>query len=243
MKTQPPPLKAMFSGVIGQEYELLKLACPASTIMSELVGKELTKIQTIPCVNVIEIGGGTGITTLALLVNCESIEILSIDSEPTMQAQAKTALAQWVDAGKLKFSSDDALTALKKIASASVDVVATAYTLHNFLAGYRYDVIREIFRVLKPQGRFINGDRYGLDDISEHTRLVQQEITRYFKVFTELNRPDLLEHWIVHVLSDESENHVMRETKALETLKQAGFVDIVLSHRVEVSALVTAVKS
>jgi len=243
MKTQQPPLEALFSGVIGKEYELLRLVCPASTKMSELVGAELGKNQSTTPLNVVELGGGTGITTLALLANCQEIQVLSIDSEPTMQVQAKTALAQWVNEGKLNFCGDDALTALKSLPSESVDVVATAYTLHNFLEDYRVEVIQEIFRVLKPQGRFINGDRYGLDDISEHTRLVQQEVSGYCKTFTELNRLDLLEHWVVHILSDESENHLMRETPALETLKQAGFSDIALNHRIDVSALVTAVKA
>lgn len=53
---------------------------------------------------------------------------------------------------------------------------------------------------------------------------------------------DLLEHWIVHLFSDESENHVMRETVALIQLRNAGFFDIKLSHRNEVNALITAIK-
>ncbi len=87
-----------------------------------------------------------------------------------MQEQAKKHLSKWITEGKLTFSGDDALTALKKIAPDSVDIVASAYTLHNFLDSYRNEVIQEIFRILKPGGQFINGDRYGLDDISKHTR-------------------------------------------------------------------------
>lgn len=32
----------MFSGVIGQEYEMLKLICPLATEMSRLVGTAVT---------------------------------------------------------------------------------------------------------------------------------------------------------------------------------------------------------
>jgi len=117
-----------------------------------------------------------------------------------------------------------------------------AYTLHNFLADYREVVVNEIFRVLKPGGALINGDRYALDDVPEHTRLIQQEVSSYFKVLTKINRMDLLEHWIVHLFSDESENHVMRETVALTQLRNAGFSDIKLTHRNEVNALITAIK-
>ncbi len=134
------------------------------------------------------------------------------------------------------------LTALTHIASDSVDIVASAYTLHNFLNTYRADVINEIFRVLKPGGQFINGDRYGLDNISEHTRIIQQEVSAYFKVLSNINRLDLLEHWIVHLFNDESENHVMRTSVALKQMADAGFTDINLAHRLEVNALVTALK-
>lgn len=235
---------AIFSGVIGQEYELLKLICPLATEMSRLVGLVVSDFPgaTHEELSIIELGGGTGITTLSILNARNNLKILSVDSEPVMQNQAKNNLHQWVAEHKLAFCSDDALTALKNTPSQSIDIVASAYTLHNFLHDYRNHVIHEIYRVLKPGGEFINGDRYALDDISEHTRSTQNEVAGYFKVLTGINRLDLLEHWIVHLFSDESENHVMRETTSLNQLRNAGFIDIQLKHRNEVNALVTAIK-
>jgi ubiquinone/menaquinone biosynthesis C-methylase UbiE len=142
----------------------------------------------------------------------------------------------------LSFSGEDALAALQALTSDSVDILASAYTLHNFHIDYRRQVLAEIYRVLKPGGKFVNGDRYALDDISAHTRSIQQEVGGYFKVLTEINRLDLLEHWIVHLFNDESENHVMRESVALAQMAEAGFRDIDLQQRMEVNALVTAVK-
>lgn len=235
---------AMFSGVIGQDYELLNLICPLATKMSRLVGVAASDYaaQTTCNLNVIELGGGTGITTLSLLTASDKLNILSIDNEPVMQEQAKKHLHKWASEGKLTFCGDDALTALTNITTDSVDIVASAYTLHNFLDTYRKDVIQEIFRILKPGGQFINGDRYGLDDVSQHTRTIQHEVSGYFKVLTQLNKLDVLEHWIVHLFNDESENHVMRESVALDQLRDAGFSNINLAHRLEVNALVTATK-
>jgi ubiquinone/menaquinone biosynthesis C-methylase UbiE len=159
-----------------------------------------------------------------------------------MQEQAKKHLDKWVQQGKLSFCGDDALTALKNIATNTIDIVATAYTLHNFLDTYRQEIIQEIYRVLKPGGQFINGDRFALDDIVKHTRSIQNEVSGYFKVLTQLNKLDVLEHWIVHLFNDESENHVMREAVALSELKTAGFSEINLTNRCEVNALVTAIK-
>lgn len=234
---------ALFSGVIGQEYEMLKLICPLMTEMSRLVGETVREFPSQQGkLNIVELGGGTGITSLALLAARDDSHITSIDNEPTMQDQAKQNLKAWQDAGRLTFNGNDALSALQTIPSASVDVIASAYTLHNFLSTYRQEVIHECYRVLKPGGCFINGDRYAMDDVSAHTRLIQEEVAGYFKVLIEIKRLDLLEHWIIHLFSDESENHVMREAAALAQLHQTGFTDITLTHRMAANALVIAAK-
>lgn len=235
---------AMFSGVIGQEYQMLKLICPFAAEMSRLVGVEVgtyCQHKSEPQ-SVLELGGGTGITTLSVLSADERIKVLSVDNEPVMQNQAKQSLQAWIDNGRLAFSTDDALSALRKLEDASVDIVASAYTLHNFEADYRLLVIQEIFRVLKLGGQFINGDRYALDDINAHTRCTQKEVFGYFKVLTEINRLDLLEHWIIHLFSDESENHIMRESVAVKQLNEVGFQAIELKLRQEVNGLVIAKK-
>jgi ubiquinone/menaquinone biosynthesis C-methylase UbiE len=237
-------LEAMFSGVIGTEYDTLKLICPLAAKMSQLVGEAVADyaVKQLTELRVLELGGGTGITTLSILLADKKVKVLSVDSEPTMQDQAKQSLKKWSDEGRLSFDGRDALTVLKELESDSLDILASAYTLHNFLDSYRTEVLQEIYRVLKVSGLFVNGDRYGLDDISTHTRMIQQEVSGYFKALVAINKLDVLEHWIVHLFSDESENHVMREGFALQQLAEAGFTYIQLAHRYEVNALVSAVK-
>ena len=159
-----------------------------------------------------------------------------------MQDQAKKHLQQWIADGHLNFCSDDALTALQNLPENSADIIASAYTLHNFLISYREQVIKEIYRVLKPNGQFINGDRYALNDTRQHTRAVQDEISQYFKVLIPLDRSKVLEQWIVHLFNDESQDHIMRESIALQQLHDFGFSDIKISDRINVNALVKAKK-
>ena len=244
MKEASSRFNDMFSGVLGQEYDMLKLICPLSTKMSQLVGEAVKQAckETQDHRTIVELGGGTGITTLSILLADDDLSIISIDKELTMQNQAKSSLNNWVEEGRLSFLTDDALTALRSMKSNSADIIASAYTLHNFHHSYRADVLHEIYRVLKSGGHFINGDRYGLDDISRHTQTIQQEVSGYFKVLTKLDKLDLLEHWIVHLFNDESENHVMRESTAIEQMEGVGFKEIKLSNRLEVNALITAKK-
>ena len=61
----------MFSGIIGQEYEMLKLICPLSTEMSRLVGvavKDYCKENTNQ-ISVVELGGGTGNNNTLYLIS------------------------------------------------------------------------------------------------------------------------------------------------------------------------------
>jgi len=181
-------------------------------------------------------------TTLALLDAREEIRITAVDNEPTMLDQARKNLARWVDEGRLRLIETDALSALKALPDNGVDIVASGYAVHNFLQGYRTQVLSQIQRVLRPGGAFVNGDRYALDDSLAHTRLIQDELRHYFKTFAAFNRYDLLEQWIVHLFSDESPDHVMRLDSSLASMKEAGFEPVTVHFREGVNTLLSAEK-
>lgn len=234
----------LFSGPIGAEYEMLKLICPAAAAMSIRVGEFVASLPALPDrpFDVFEIGCGTGITTQALLEARPDLAVTAVDNEPTMLSQAGDNLSRFVDEGRVRLVEADALSGLRDLPTASVDLVASAYAVHNFLDGYRTQALAEVFRVLRPGGRFVNGDRYGLDNAGEHTRLTQQEASHYFKAFSAINRYDLLEQWIIHLFSDESADHLMRLGPALTKMRDIGFDPIHVRFRDGVNTLLTAAK-
>ncbi|MBP1150422.1 MULTISPECIES: class I SAM-dependent methyltransferase [unclassified Methylocaldum] len=235
----------LFSGPIGEEYEMLKRICPAAADMSRRVGEFVAgwtpKVST-ESLNLLELGCGTGVTTMNLIRARSDAMITAVDNEFTMLSQARRNLAGVLEHGRLRLVENDALSYLQGVPSASIDVVASAYTLHNFLNGYRVRVLEEIFRVLKPGGVFVNGDRYALDDSLTHLQSTQEEVRQYFRTFTELNRIDLLEQWIVHLFSDESPDHVMPLDKGLGAMREIGFDAVTVHFRQDVNALVSGGK-
>ncbi len=235
-------VERLFSGLIGAEYDMLKLICPAVVEVSQKVGDTLAAWQAGKPLTVFELGCGTGITSLSLLHARDDIKLTSIDNEPTMLEQAKQHLAHWIDTGQLRLIETDALSGLKALPDESVDVVASGYVTHNFLQGYRTQVLQEVFRVLKPGGAFINGDLYALDDTLEHTRLIQEEVKFWFKSFGEIKRYDLLEQWIVHLFSDESPDHIMRLESSLVRMKEIGFSPVNVLYREGINTLLVAEK-
>jgi len=236
----------LFSGPLGEEYEMLKRICPAAAEMSRRVGEFVAGVQppnSPQLLSVLEIGCGTGVTTTHLLANRPDARITGMDNAATMLDQARSNLAEAIEQGRLSLVENDALSFLRELPADSFDLVASAYTLHNFLDGYRGLVLEEIHRVLKPGGLFVNGDRYALDDTLAHLRLIQEEARHYFQVFTSLERTDLLEQWIIHLFSDESPDHVMRLEPALARMDQIGFEGVAVHFRDGVNALASGSKA
>lgn len=243
-----PASEHAFSGLIGQEYEMLKLICPAAADMSRQVAVQVSAWQPpddppAGHLAVVEIGCGTGITTAALLHARSDATVTAVDIAAPMLVQARTNLAEWRETGRLRLIENDALSFLRGLPRDSVDIIASGYAFHNFLDDYRTQVVREVYRVLSPGGVLINGDRYALDDTEQQTRVIQEELRQYFRVFSELRRPDLLEQWTLHLFADEAPEHVMRLEPALALYRKVGFEPVHVHVRYQNNAVVSAAKS
>ncbi|WP_442754315.1 class I SAM-dependent methyltransferase [Methylocystis sp. JAN1] len=232
----------LFTGKIGAEYDFLRLMCPNHALLAKRLGETVAAWKPDAPLKGFEIGCGTGVSTLPLLAACDNLTLTAVDAAPAMLDQARENLADYVKAGRVDFKQADALDALKALPNDSVDVVASNYAIHNFPDDYRSRALAEIHRVLKPGGLFVNGDRYAMDDRAAHLLDTQETVRRWFKLFREIDRLDLLEDWVVHFYSDESPDHVMYFTPSIEKLKALGFT-VTVAYREGVDTLVKAVKA
>jgi tRNA (cmo5U34)-methyltransferase len=232
----------LFTGRIGAEYDMLRLMCPNHVRLAKRLGETVGAWRGEEPLTGIEIGCGTGISTLALLAARDDLTLAAVDSAAKMLDQARAHLAEYVAAGRVRFVESDALAVLTSTPEASVDVVASNYAIHNFLCDYRAQTLAEVYRVLKPGGLFINGDRYAMDDRAAHLADTQETVRRWFKLFKEIDRLDLLEDWVVHLYSDESPDHIMYFGPAMEQLETLGFRPVTVDWREGVDTLALAVK-
>ena len=235
----------LFHGVLAEEYAFLLKVCPQHLVCAQEAAKALAALplkEGCSPYQVLEIGCGSGISTHLFLEARDDVMVHGMDIAKAMLEQAEVQLKADVESGRLRLQLGDVLDILPKMPEGSVDVVISNYAIHNLLELEREKLIPEILRVLRPGGIFINGDRYGVDDPSQHLEILKEEIKGYFRIFPELGRLDLLEAWVLHVLSDESLERVMRLDSSLKLMKKAGFDSIEILYREGINTVLSARK-
>ena len=235
----------LFHGEYAEGYSFLLKVCPEHLVCARVVAGAIAELPALPDhrpYQAIEVGCGSGLSTHLFLSARDDLVIQGFDLAQPMLDQAKDHLKHDIHSGRLILNQADAYSFMKGAASDSVDLVVSNYAIHNFLEGYRQDFIPEVIRVLRPGGYFINGDRYGVDDPAQHLAMLQEEVRGYFRVFQEMNRPDLLEAWVLHIMGDESLDRVMRLAPSLELMSRSGFESAEILYRQGINTVLRARK-
>lgn len=231
-----------FTKEIGSEYELYKLASP----FYDALHKEITNLLKAKCDNlssakVLEIGFGTGATSKAILDASETIRLMAMDNEPMMLPKAQQFLKPYVQDKRITLKVGDALAELKEMRDNEYDAVVSGFVLHNFLHAYRSDCLAEIYRALKPNGLFINGDKIAADNPQEHQKNYEWQIEQ-FQVYKKMGKPELTDEWVEHYKEDEKPDRILYQKDFLPELGKLGFQEVSLVQRWYMDAIVRAVK-
>jgi len=229
-----------FSGAAGQEYDLFRMACPHFDELENEIGRIIKGYfgrRFQDKINTLEIGCGPGYTTLIVLDADERVNVVAVDNEPVMIAQAHDILRDYVEGGRVTLVEEDALVFLKRQCVASFDAFSSGFTLHNFEQDYRREVMREIYRVLKPNGLFVNADKYALDDEQEHQRTLDWQLEQFQTVYSSIGRPDLIEEWTRHYLEDNKPEVLMKEWESKNFMRRIGFSVCLVVYRKQMEAV------
>ena len=233
-----------FKGKLSDDYDLFSKVSLHEDEIQDTVATAIKKYfanRNQETINVLELGSGTGLTTSVILNSDNRTVVTAVDNEESMMKQIKEKMKEDVARGRVKPIKEDCLEYLKKAKGNSFDAFASAWTLHNFKKDYRKLVLKEIYRVLRRGGLFINADKYALDDPKEQKKESESHIAR-FAEFERLGRPDLKEKWTQHYLEDEKPEIIMIEAQAKSEMKEIGFVNIETVYRKSINATITAEK-
>ncbi|MDD2786219.1 MAG: class I SAM-dependent methyltransferase [Patescibacteria group bacterium] len=230
-----------FEGVLGDEYELFKLALPYYDELEETIGRAVREHSaglTASSIVVVEGGCGTGLTTRQLLQADPRVHVLAIDNEPIMLVQTcDNVKDEW---NRIEFRRRDLLMVLRELQTGSMDVFASGYLIHNLTPQYRRDLYAEISRVLKPGGLFVNGDKCVRDDPVSQVEDYRMTIAAY-DIYDTIGRSDYKAEWIEHYEEDELVRFTEAEQRGL--LSANGFSDVRLVKRFGMDSVMTAMKA
>lgn len=206
--------------------------------------KECAKKGRDSCIDVIEIGCGTGATTEQILPADPRIKVAALDISKPMIEQTQKKLGSYVKQGKLSLVHADALDYLsdwRNVCDNSIDYFVSASTIHNIPRKQRALLHKLVYRVLKFGGVFINGDKIAQDDQSEHNKALIYELSCLKKI-DEMGRPDLRLAWESHYRRDNQKRFIVKEGEYMKDLKDAGFCNVQKLYRKHMAAIVSGVK-
>ena len=234
-----------FRGKAGEEYALFRLACPHFDELEQTISRaihENFKDKPLDEIRTLELGCGPGYTTSFILDADRRTKVTAVDNERIMISQAQKNLQEFTEKERVVLVEQDALEFLKWQQSSSFDVFASGFTLHNFLEEFRNEVIREIYRVLKPEGLFINADKYALDNTLTHKETLAWQLGEFSRKYTEIDRPDLADIRIRHYLEDNQDTVIMKEWASLSFMQDIGFRNMEILFRKQMEAVLSAMK-
>ena len=238
-----PESERRFAGKLSDRYDLWRVARPHLEDIHRAVSDQVTRFAEAHGnrVRAVDIGCGDGAIT-ALLLDDERVDVIGVDNEPKMIAQALDRLRRWIELGRLSVVEADAYGYLAEQGDGSVDLVVSGYVFHNLTPAYRAAAFSEVYRVLRPGGMFINADKYAREG-EVHFEDLKWQVDRFFEAFGDVEHFEIIRAWVLHYIEDESPKHVMLESAALRELETLGFIDPSIVCRERMDAVLVARKA
>jgi ubiquinone/menaquinone biosynthesis C-methylase UbiE len=231
-----------FSGDFGKNYDIFHEAVPWHEEFQDSIVKVLKDAFIGKNdITLLEAGFGTGLTTKKVLEQLPEAHITAIDNVALMEEKTK----EYIPDDMLKnthFVIGDLLEELQKIATGSIDGFYSGYVLHNIEKETRANIFNEIYRVLKPGGVFVNGDRIAHDDIEEEKVALANAIDNCGVFIKKYNNADFYLEWVRHYLRDEEPDLIFHQSEQVRLLTDLHFNSIQYTFQKGLEATCSAIK-
>jgi tRNA (cmo5U34)-methyltransferase len=227
-----------FRTLMGSQYTRLLEANPHILIINQVIATMVQQfLSTLKgkTVRILDLGCGTGFTTYALAQQIENAVVVAVDNEPVMLKQFKKFLSEdeWGLGDRnitVEFHEQDALEFLRTVPTASFDAVVSGYVLHNITREKRNEIIKEISRVMRPGGRFVNGDKIARNNESLHKQDLVEQIATFINCWGKTDAVYCL-GWIEHYMCDDQADLRQNEAEVSQVLAGNGFGNIRICER------------
>ncbi|MFZ1626780.1 MAG: class I SAM-dependent methyltransferase [Candidatus Moraniibacteriota bacterium] len=193
-------------------------------------------------VHTLEVGCGTGYTSLRILAADTRMELWAIDSSIEMVKVTRDALSRPPRHRHWYHVEQRDILDFNLGPVPEFPIVVSVFILHNIKPEMRGIAIRNMAAALQPGGLLIIGDKIAHDDVEEHEQVMKRfwAMEAKLKDFGPAGRYD---YWHQH--NTEDEQMKMTETELARHLRQAGLGDIAIGKRCGIGmyAIATARKS
>jgi tRNA (cmo5U34)-methyltransferase len=230
--------KEIYPKKLINDYDLVKSAYPLLFKLRQRVAAKIRrKFGITKHINILEIGAGAGETTEYIL-KLKNVKIIAVENDKTMVRKLKRDFKAQIKAGKFKIVSADIFTYIKKLKKNSFEVVTSSWTIHNFTKGKRQILLRQIYRTLKPNGLFVNMDKYVLDNKRAEEKSMRLKVRDLNKIANHF----IAQEAIRHEEEDRKSVYVMKEQETIKLMKKLSFKQIKILQRIDREAVLSAIK-
>ena len=208
-----------FNNILGEEYELFRSVVYYYDKLEETIAEKVSSFVNQDNLILLEIGAGSGITTDAVLGKLNyKVLIKAVDNEQKMLTQAEQILADNLE--QVELINSDILNYLRNTPDNYFDGVYSGWTIHNLKPEIRNNLFKEIGRVTKSGGFFVNGDKIAVNDEVQH----QKNYDGFMKLLNKIGESGnhkLEQEWMRHYEEDEVIKFTEQEQEKL--LENNGF--------------------
>jgi tRNA (cmo5U34)-methyltransferase len=228
----------VYPNAMIEEYSELLKAYPEHYKLREKVAEIFKEyFKDTPRV-ILDIGCGAGETAQYILENNSNIKVIALDIDERMINRLKENLNKHIESGRLIPICQDIFDYIKTINESFFDGVTSSWTIHNFTKDKRNALLKDIFRILKSKGIFVNMDKYVFDDAYKEQQSFDEVVDK-LKLVPNKTVSNIA---IQHEEDDRHSDIIMKEQESLIELKQIGFKHINFDIRIGRETVLSCLK-